>query len=171
MTTSASVRPRRPANRVLALKPAQLNPQEQESVINLALAILQQRHRHGDLLESPAQTRSYLRLRLAQHTEEAFGCVFLDSAHRVLDVKELFNGTIDGAAVYPRVVVRQALALNAAAVLFYHNHPSGVAEPSTADRRITERLQAALALIDVRVLDHIVVSTADAVSFAERGLL
>ena len=171
MTTSTRVRTRRPLNRVLALKPAQLSPQEQESLITLALNLLQDRHRPGDLLESPTQTRSFLRLRLANHTAEAFGCVFLDSAHRVLDVKELFQGTIDGAAVYPRVVVQQALALNAAAILFYHNHPSGVAEPSTADTRITERLQSALALIDVRVLDHIVVSTADSVSFAERGLL
>ena len=171
MTTSTRVRTRRPLNRVLALKPAQLSRQEQESLITLALNLLQDRHRPGDLLESPAQTRSFLRLRLANHTAEAFGCVFLDSAHRVLDVKELFQGTIDGAAVYPRVVVQQALALNAAAILFYHNHPSGVAEPSTADTRITERLQSALALIDVRVLDHIVVSTADSVSFAERGLL
>lgn len=171
MTTSASVRTRRPVNRVLAIKPTLLTPEEQESLIALALVILQSRHRPGDLLESPAQTRSFLRLRLASNTEEAFGCVFLDSAHRVLEVKELFHGTIDGAAVYPRVVVRQALALNAAAILFYHNHPSGVAEPSSADQRITERLQSALALIDVRVLDHIVVSTVDAVSFAERGLL
>lgn len=171
MTTSASVRTRRPVNRVLAIKPTQLSPQEQESLIALALVILEDRHRPGDLLESPAQTRSFLRLRLASNTEEAFGCVFLDSAHRVLEVKELFHGTIDGAAVYPRVVVRQALALNAAAILFYHNHPSGVAEPSKADERITERLQSALALIDVRVLDHIVVSAVDAVSFAERGLL
>ncbi len=171
MTTSASVRTRRPVNRVLAIKPARLTPEEQESLIALALVILQDRHRPGDLLESPAQTRSFLRLRLANHTAEAFGCVFLDSAHRVLEVKELFHGTIDGAAVYPRVVVQQALALNAAAILFYHNHPSGVAEPSKADERITERLQSALALIDVRVLDHIVVSAVDAVSFAERGLL
>jgi DNA repair protein RadC len=171
MTTSTRVRTRRPVNRVLALKPAQLSPQEEESLIALALNLLQDRHRPGDLLENPGQTRSFLRLRLANHTAEAFGCVFLDSAHRVLDVKELFQGTIDGAAVYPRIVVQQALALNAAAILLYHNHPSGVAEPSKADTRITERLQCALALIDVRVLDHIVVSSADSVSFAERGLL
>ena len=114
MTRSTRVRTRRPVNRVLALKPAQLSPQEQESLIALALNLLQDRLRPGDLLESPAQTRSFLRLRLANHTAEAFGCVFLDSAHRVLDVKELFQGTIDGAAVYPRVVVQQALALNAA---------------------------------------------------------
>jgi DNA repair protein RadC len=171
MTTSAPVSKRRPVNRVLSLQPAQLSSEEQEGVIALALAILQHRHRPGDLLESPAQTRNFLRLRLAEHTAEAFGCVFLDSAHRVLDVRELFHGTIDGAAVYPRVVVQQALTLNAAAILFYHNHPSGVAEPSKADERITERLQSALALIDVRVLDHVVVSAVDAVSFAERGIL
>ena len=85
MTTSASVRTRRPVNRVLAIKPAQLSPEEQESLIALALAVLQHRHRPGDLLESPAQTRNFLRLRLAKHTAEAFGCVFLDSAHRVLE--------------------------------------------------------------------------------------
>ena len=171
MTTSTRVRRRRPLNRVLALKPAQLSPQEQESLIALALNLLQDRHRPGDLLESPTQTRSFLRLRLANHTAEAFGCVFLDSAHRVLDVKELFQGTIDGASVHPRVVVQRALELNAAAVLFAHNHPSGVAEPSMADQRITERLKSALALIDVRVLDHFIVTAEDSVSFAERSLL
>tara|TARA_R110002073_G_scaffold88121_3_gene209194 strand:- start:475 stop:990 length:516 start_codon:yes stop_codon:yes gene_type:complete len=171
MTTAAPTRSRRAANRVLALDIKQLTVTEQERLVDLALSVLQARHQPGEVLHSPRQTRDYLRLRLAGFTAEAFGCVFLDNAHRVLAVKELFHGTIDGAAVYPRIVVQQALILNAAATVFYHNHPSGVAEPSQADRRITERLQAALALIDVRVLDHIVVTHGDTTSFAELGLL
>ena len=102
---------------------------------------------------------------------EVFGCLFLDNQHRVIDVGELFQGTIDGASVHPRVVVQQALALNAAAIVFFHNHPSGVAEPSHADEAITKRLKDALALVDIRVLDHFVVTAGECVSFAERGLL
>jgi DNA repair protein RadC len=171
MTTAAPTRSRRAANRVLALDINQLTVTEQERLVDLALSVLQERHQPGEVLHSPGQTRDYLRLRMAGFTAEAFGCVFLDNAHRVLAVKELFHGTIDGAAVYPRIVVQHALTLNAAATVFYHNHPSGVAEPSQADRRITERLRDALALIDVRVLDHIVVTHGDTTSFAERGLL
>jgi DNA repair protein RadC len=102
---------------------------------------------------------------------EVFGALFLDSQHRLIAFRELFLGTIDSAAVHPREVLRETLALNAAAVIFVHNHPSGVAEPSNSDVRITERLRNALQLIDVRVLDHIVVSGDAAVSMAERGLL
>jgi DNA repair protein RadC len=100
-----------------------------------------------------------------------FACLFLDNRHRVIEYRELFNGTIDGASVHPREVVRQALTANAAAVIFAHNHPSGVAEPSRADELLTRRLKEALALVDIRVLDHLVVGDGDAVSFAERGLL
>ena len=97
--------------------------------------------------------------------------MFLDNRHRVIQVVEMFQGTIDGASVHPRVVVQRALELNAAAVVFFHNHPSGVAEPSHADEAITRRLRDALALVDVRVLDHFVVAAGESVSFAERGLL
>jgi DNA repair protein RadC len=100
-----------------------------------------------------------------------FGCVFLDNRHRVRGVEELFHGTIDGASVHPRVVVQRALEVNAAALILFHNHPSGVAEPSRADELLTRRLKDALALVDVRVLDHFVVTAEDSVSFAERGLI
>jgi len=122
-------------------------------------------------LASPADTRNYLKSRLRAYPQEVFACLFLDNRHRVICFEELFTGTIDGASVHPREVVRQALYHNAAALIFAHNHPSGVAEPSHADRQITQRLKNALELIDVRVLDHLVVGDAEVVSFAERGLL
>lgn len=153
------------------LKPGALSNVEKASIIKLALSVLAQRHRRGRALTNPRHTQDYLRLKLGDRKHEVFGTLFLDSQHRMLQCAELFQGTIDGAAVYPRVVVQRALELNAAAVMFFHNHPSGVAEPSAADRTITRRLQDALALIDVRVLDHLVVSAGEATSFAERGLL
>ena len=122
-------------------------------------------------LSSPGLTRRFLSARLRAYPHEVFACLFLDNRHRVIAFEELFTGTIDGASVYPREVVRRTLEHNAAAVIFAHNHPSGVAEPSQADRHITRRLTEALALIDVRVLDHFVVGDEEAVSFAERGLL
>lgn len=149
----------------------QLNKSEKKSLIALALAVLQERHKPGVLLPSPNETRDYLRLRLGDCKAEVFGCLFLDSQHRVIETAELFQGTVDGASVYPRVVVQQALALNAAAIMFFHNHPSGVAEPSHADEAITKRLKDALALVDIRVLDHFVVAAGESVSFVERGLL
>ena len=102
---------------------------------------------------------------------EVFACLYLDNRHRVLHFEELFRGTIDGASVHPREVVKAALHRNAAAVILAHNHPSGVAEPSAADRQITERLKSALQLVEIRVLDHLVVGDQDCVSFAERGWL
>lgn len=125
----------------------------------------------GETITDPTSTGDFLRLRLRESPREIFACLFLDNQHRLIAYEELFFGTIDGASVHPREVVRCALAHNAAAVIFAHNHPSGVAEPSQADRRITERLQSALSLIDVRVLDHMVVGDLEVVSFAERGLL
>lgn len=122
-------------------------------------------------ITSPQQTRDYLRLRLGHRTREVFACLFLDTRHRVIAYEELFQGTIDGASVHPREVVRQAMAHNAAALILAHNHPSGVAEPSQADRRITLRLREALALVDVRVLDHIVVGGSEMSSLAELGML
>jgi DNA repair protein RadC len=102
---------------------------------------------------------------------ELFGCLFLDNRHRVLEFSELFRGTIDGTSVYPREVVKEALKLNAAAVILAHNHPSGVAEPSQADERITRRLKAALELVDIRLLDHLIVGDGGTTSLAARGLL
>mgnify|MGYP001821095308 CR=1 FL=1 len=125
----------------------------------------------GNGLLSPADCRAYLKARLRDLPHEVFCCLFLDNRHRVLKFAEMFRGTIDGASVYPREVVKEALRQNAAAVILAHNHPSGVAEPSDADRRITERLGDALALVDIRLLDHFVIGDGEPVSFAERGLL
>jgi DNA repair protein RadC len=158
-------------NRFAALKPGTLDRGEQEAVIQLALSVLASRHRTGRALGSPEETRAFLRMKLAACKHEVFGAVFLDNRHRVIQVAELFQGTIDGASVYPRVVVQRALEVNAAAIPLFHNHPSGVAEPSHADEAITRRLKDALALVDVRVLDHFVVTAGESVSFAERGLL
>lgn len=127
--------------------------------------------RRGYSVADPADARLYLQARLSGYKREVFAVVFLDNQHRAIEYEELFFGTIDGASVHPREVVKRVLEHNAAAVIFAHNHPSGVAEPSLADRRITERLQRALALVDVRVLDHMVIGDAEVVSFAERGLL
>jgi DNA repair protein RadC len=142
----------------------------------LAALELARRHamaglREADVLSSPEQTRRFLRHHLGDRRREVFTCLFLDSQHRVLVCEDLFLGTLDGAAVYPREVVVRALQNRAAAVIFAHNHPSGVAEPSAADRRITERLCAALGLLDIRVLDHFIVGRGEEFSFAEQGLL
>ncbi len=158
-------------DRLSGLKPADLNDVEKQSVITLAMKVLSIKHRAGRVLSKPDETRDFLRLRLADYRNEVFGCLFLDNRHRIIAVRELFQGTIDGASVYPRVVVQQAMEVNAAAMVFFHNHPSGVAEPSHADEAITRRLKDALALVDVRVLDHFVVSAGESVSFAESGLL
>ena len=158
-------------NRLARLKIATLNDDEKQSLMELALAVLQDLHRPGLELPSPNSTRDYLRVLLADRKAEVFGCMYLDNRHRVIETAELFQGTIDGAAVYPRVVVQQALTLNAAAVMFFHNHPSGVAEPSHADEAITRRLKDALALVDIRVLEHFIVTAGDSLSFAERGLI
>jgi len=120
---------------------------------------------------SPAATRQYLRARLRGYHHEVFACLFLDNQNRLIRYEELFTGTIDGASVYPREVVKRVLSHNAAAVIFAHNHPSGVAEPSQADQHITRRLQQALDLVDVRVLDHLIVGDGEVVSLAERGLM
>jgi len=140
-------------------------------------AALEIAHRHfaetlanEDCLTRPAQTIKYLRARLRDYDYEVFACLMLDNRNRVIAFRELFRGTIDGASVYPREVVKQALADNAAAVILAHNHPSGVCEPSQADIRITESLQQALALVDIRVLDHVIVGDG-ATCLSERGLV
>jgi len=142
-----------------------------EEILDAARSILARRVRRGRALSNPRHTRDFLRLELASRDHEIFAILFLDNRQRVIEFVPLFRGTIDGASVYPREVVKEALARNAAAVILAHNHPSGVAEPSQADELITARLRDALALIDVRVLDHLVVTGDQIVSFAERGLL
>src|SRR5689334_17619867 len=143
----------------------------QDQIIKRALRILERRVRNAPALSSPEAVRDYLRLLLGDRGHEVFVCVFLDSQHRVIACSELFRGTLAQTSVYPREVVKETLARNAAAVIFAHNHPSGVAEPSRADELLTQALKQALALVDVRVLDHFVVAGAASVSFAERGLL
>lgn len=139
-----------------------------QAVLEMGRRHLDAQLRRGSALENPAHTIRYLSARLRHRPQEVFAALFLDNRHRVIAYEELFSGTIDGASVHPREVVRRALTHNAAALIFAHNHPSGVAEPSAADVAITRRLKEALALIDVRVLDHIVIGDA-AVSLAERG--
>ena len=125
----------------------------------------------GEAIRSPADTENFLHARIRHLGHEMFCCLFLDNRHRVLRFDELFRGTIDGTSVYPREVVKEALAVNAAAVILAHNHPSGVAEPSQADERITARLKAALELVDIRLLDHLIIGNAETTSLASRGLL
>jgi len=125
----------------------------------------------GACIRSPADTEAFLLSRLRHLGHERFCCLYLDNRHRVLRFDELFRGTIDGTSVYPREVVKEALSVNAAAVILAHNHPSGVAEPSQADERITRRLKSALELVDIRLLDHLIIGDAGATSLASRGLL
>ena len=146
-------------------------PATTDEIIAVARERISHRVRRGTDLSSPRATRDYLTLKLGTREFETFCCLFLDNRHRLIEFVELFRGTIDGASVHPREVVKEALARNAAAVIFVHPHPSGVAEPSHADELITRRLKDALQLVDIRVLDHILVAGGDAVSMAERGLL
>lgn len=146
----------------------------EDAAISYALRVLRRRldsRSTGPLLPAPGAVKDYLRLLLADLEHEVFGLMYLSNQHRLIERDELFRGTIDGAAVYPREVVKAALAHNAAAVILYHNHPSGLAEPSQADQRLTQRLKVALGTVDIRVLDHLIVGGMDVVSFAERGLL
>lgn len=142
-----------------------------QAALELGQRCLAQRLARGEALTSPQLTRNYLQSRLQDRPQEVFCCLYLDSKHRVLEFEELFRGTIDGASVHPREVVRNALRHNAAALIVAHNHPSGVAEPSHADTRLTQRLRDALALVDIRLLDHMVIGDGEVVSFSERGLL
>ena len=142
-----------------------------QAALELTERFLETSFSRGDAISDPGITRRYLKGKLRGYVHEVFACMYLDNQHRLICYEELFFGTIDGASVHPREVVRRVLRHNAAAVIFAHNHPSGIAEPSQADRRITERLKSALALVDVRVLDHMVVGDQEVTSFAERGLL
>lgn len=142
-----------------------------QAALELTRRHYQELMKTGSALTNPRATREFLRARLRDLPHEVFACVFLDNRHRVIAFKELFRGTIDGASVHPREVVKEALAMNAAALILAHNHPSGIAEPSQADELITRRLKEALSLVDIRVLDHLIVGDSVCESFAERGLL
>lgn len=149
-----------------------LNTIEEDAIIKSALEILDRRLRQpGETFDSPAKIRQFLRLLLAEREHEVFLIILMDSQNRMIHSEELFRGTLTQASVYPREVVKLALKHNAGAVVFCHNHPSGMAEPSTADKMLTNTLKSALALVDVKVLDHFIVAGRDVLSFAERGLI
>lgn len=144
----------------------------EQTIVDNAIAILDQHARRGNFsLESPLQVKGYLRLRHELLEDEIFSMLWLDSKHKVISLQKLFQGTIDGASVHPRVVVKAALANNAAAAIAVHNHPSGDSNPSQADRNLTKRLKEILEIIDVRLIDHMVVGADQMYSFAENGLL
>lgn len=144
----------------------------EDDIVAHAIAILEARLQVPEhYVKSPHDTRQYLRCRYDGLEYESFGVMFLDNQHGLIQYTEMFRGTIDGASVHPREVVKASLKFNAAALILSHNHPSGIATPSQADRRITERLKSALLLIDVRVLDHIIVGAQETYSFAEHGLV
>ena len=142
-----------------------------QAVMEMAKRHFNEILQRGSALNSPDITRAYLSAQLRGYSYEVFACLFLDNQHRVIQLDELFRGTIDSASVYPREVVKQALHHNAAAVIFAHNHPSGISEPSQADKLITEKLKQALALFDIRGLDHVIIGDGVPYSFAEHGLV
>jgi DNA repair protein RadC len=146
-------------------------PVADAEVIGAALSVLSAQVSRGNTLNSPRAVREFLAIRYANLEHEVFTCIFLDNRHRVIACEDLFRGTIDGASVYPREVVKAALAHNAAACLLAHPHPSGIAEPSQADEFITRRLKEALALVDIRLIDHVVIGGGAFVSLAERGVI
>jgi DNA repair protein RadC len=141
------------------------------AVLELARRALAQQLKEREVFGSPGAVKHYLQLHLAARAHEVFGVLFLDAQNRLLAMEELFRGTLTQTSVYPREIVKRALEWHAGAVILAHNHPSGVAEPSTADQTLTRALKAALQLVDVRVLDHFVVGHGEVISFAERGLL
>lgn len=145
-------------------------PLSANQILEKAAEIIAEKYLRGDAFCNHSATQDFLKFKLAHHEREVFAVLLLDNQHRLIEYKELFFGTIDAASVYPREVVKVAFNCNAAAVIFAHNHPSGIAEPSNADKQITRKLKDALALIDIRVLDHFVVGET-CVSFAERGYL
>lgn len=142
-----------------------------QAVLELSKRYLEQQIQRDTVFSEPAAVKRYLQHAISDKQREVFLLLYLDSQHRLIKTESLFSGTIDASPVYPRIVVQHALAHNAAAVILAHNHPSGVAEPSRADRSITERLVQALMLVDIKVLDHFVVGDTDVISFAERGWL
>lgn len=141
-------------------------------VIDMALEIIERRlGKPGEAMSSPQVVKDYLTIKLAELEHEVFAALFLDGQHRVIQYTEMFRGTLMQTSVYPREVVKEALRINAGAVIFAHNHPSGMPEPSRADEALTKTLQEALALVEVKVLDHIIVGGTTTVSFAEKGLI
>ena len=146
-------------------------PATADQILEAARQVIDQKMQRGASFSSPAAVKAYLQPKLAGLECEVFAVLFLDTRHRLVEYTEMFRGTIDSASVYPREVVKEALRLNAAAVILSHNHPSGDPEPSAADRALTQRLKDALALVDVRTLDHVIVAGASTASFAERGLI
>ena len=153
-------------------KPVRYAKIQDDPLIREAIGVLEKRiFKRGAKLTSPAGVREYLHLKLAGEALEVFAVVFLDARHRVIAYEPMFHGTIDGAAVYPRAVLKRAMEHNCAAVILAHNHPSGETEPSHADRTITSRLKAVLEMVDVRVLDHFVIGEGKPFSFAEAGWL
>lgn len=152
--------------------PEKSKNQREDAVLEQAAKILKSRLQHRETVcSNPESVRQYLQIKLRSYPYEVFCALFLDNRNRLIEYVELFRGTIDGASVHLREVIREVIRVNAAAVIFAHNHPSGVEEPSQADLRITERLKDALVFIDVRVLDHIIIGEGDGTSLAERGLL
>lgn len=146
-------------------------PASADDILEAARQVIDRKMRRGAEFTSAAAVKEYLRTKLASFEHEVFVVLFMDTRHRLIEYREMFHGTIDGASVYPREVVKEALRLNAAAVVVSHNHPSGNPEPSAADRALTQRLKEALGLVDVRVLDHIIVAGNETASFAEHGLI
>ncbi len=146
-------------------------PANADEVLRAALHVVGQKVQRGAVLTSPQAVRDFLRVKLGTLEHEVFAVLLMDAQNRLIEYLELFRGTVTQTSVYPREVVKEALARNAATIILAHNHPSGVPEPSRADEYLTQTLKSALALVDVRVLDHIVVAGADSTSFAERGLI
>ena len=145
---------------------------QQDKIIARALRILEERAKYNEqTLGTPTDVKNYLRLKLGEVEHEVFCCVWLDSQHKVIDFEEMFRGTINQTSVYPREVIKAALRRNAAAVIFAHNHPSGLLEPSSADIQLTSTLKKTLDMIDVRTLDHFIIAASGILSFAERGLI
>ena len=144
-------------------------PAQADEVLQAAQKLLWQRLRGSQVLSSPQAVRDFLRVRLGGLEHEVFAVLMLDAQHALIEYVELFHGTVSQTAVYPREVVKESLARNAAALILVHNHPSGVAEPSRADEFLTQTLKSALSLVDVRVLDHLLVAGTDVLSFAECG--
>ena len=146
-------------------------PADADQILEAARQVIEQKMQRGAEFTSPVVVKDYLRAKLAGFEHEVFAVLFLDTRHRLIDYVEMFRGTIDAAEVHPREVVKQALRLNAAAVIVSHNHPSGNSEPSAADKAMTSLLRQSLALVDIRTLDHVIVAGTRTTSFAERGLL
>ena len=146
-------------------------PATADQILDAARQAIEHKMQRGASFTSPAAVKEYLCAKLAGYEHEVFAVLFLDSQHRLIEYTEMFRGTIDSASVYPRELVKEALRLNAAAVIVSLNHPSGNPEPSAADRALTQRVKESLALVDVRTLDHIVVTGSSTTSFAERGLI